>query len=92
MEFEADFKKDGPNVNCCKFSKDNGLLATGGADGVVRVFQLETKDFFSSVKKLHELVGHFETITGVDISPDQRLLISSSSDKSCLIFNLQKGG
>ena len=78
-------------MNCCKFSRDNTLLATGGDDCIVRVYQLDTKDFKSS-NKLLELQGHFAPINAVDISPNKKLLISSSSDRSCLIFDLEKKG
>eukprot|EP00347_Sterkiella_histriomuscorum_P010848 403374692 len=91
QEFQADFKKEEASVNCCKYSKDNSLLATGGDDFVVRVFKLDTKDYKSS-EKILELPGHYEPINAVDFSPDKKLLISSSTDKSCIIFNLEKRG
>ena len=78
-------------MNCCKYSRDNTLSATGGDDFIVRVFKLDTKDFKSS-EKILELPGHYEPINSVDFSPDKKLLISSSTDKSCIIYNLEKRG
>ena len=91
MSFQADFKTVEAAVNCCKYSRDNSLLATGGDDFTVRVFKLNTQDYRSAEKVL-ELLGHYEAINSVDFSPDNKLLISSSSDKSCIIFNLEKKG
>jgi|LauGreDrversion4_2_1035121.scaffolds.fasta_scaffold569249_1 hypothetical protein len=49
MEFVADFKKgDEPSVNCCKFSFDNGLIATGGDDCLVRIFKLDPSSGFKA--------------------------------------------
>lgn len=78
-------------MNCCKFSRDNSLLATGGEDCKVRIYELDIKDYKSS-KMIFELEGHYEPINGVDISPDKKFAISSSSDRSCLIYNLEKRG
>lgn len=63
------------------------MLATGSDDFFVRVFKLDTKDF-KSADKIFELSGHYEPINAVDFSPDNKYLISSSTDKSCIIFNL----
>ncbi|CDW89290.1 serine threonine protein kinase with wd40 repeats [Stylonychia lemnae] len=91
QEFQADFKKEEASVNCCRFSRDNSLLATGSDDFHVRVFKLNTSDY-KSQEKLFELPGHFESINSVDFSPDNKYLISSSTDASCIIFNLEKKG
>ena len=93
MEFVADFKKgDEPSVNCCKFSFDNGLIATGGDDCLVRVFKLDPASGFKApegeFKPILTLEGHCDPVNNVDISPDCKLLVSSSTDRSCIIFNL----
>ena len=67
------------------------MIATGGDDCIVRVFTLDTKDFKSS-NKILELTGHFESVNAVDFTPNKKLLITSSTDKSCLIFDLEKKG
>jgi WD40 repeat protein len=66
------------------------MIATGGDDFIVRVFTLSSD--FKQANLLHELKGHFEPVNSVDISPDKKFLVSSSSDKSCMIFNLEKKG
>ena len=91
QEFQADFKEVEPFLKCSKFSSDNQLLVTGGEDCIVRVYDLNTQDYKSSTKKF-ELQGHSEPITSLDISPDKKYIVSSSSDKSCLIYDLTKNG
>lgn len=58
---------------------------------MVRVFKIETSDFKSS-NKFYELPGHCDPVNAVDISNNNNYLISSSSDRSVLIFNLEKKG
>lgn len=93
-EFQADFKKgDEPSANVCRFSSDNSLIATGGDDCTVRVFKLDPSKGFKTeenepeLRAILTLEGHFEPVNCVDFSPDSKLLISSSTDCSCFIFN-----
>lgn len=67
------------------------MIAAGGDDCIVRVYSLNVTDFKTS-DKIFELEGHFEPINSLDFSKDNKLLVSSSLDKSCLIFNLEKKG
>ena len=76
-------------MNCCRFSIDNQWLATGGEDFNVRLFELDTKDF-SSARMIMEMTGHYDNINSIDISPDKKMLISCSSDRSCIIYNLER--
>lgn len=41
QKFQADFKAEEPNVNCCKWFVDNKSIAVGGDDLVVRVYQFQ---------------------------------------------------
>jgi len=91
LEFTADFKKEEPATNVCRFSSDNRLIGTGGDDCIARVFQLNPDNAFKhegdELKPALCLEGHFEPINCIDFSSDSKLLISSSGDCSCLIFN-----
>lgn len=91
LEFTADFKKEEPAVNVCRFSTDNRLIGTGGDDCVARVFQLNPDNAFKhegeELKPALCLEGHFEPINCLDFSSDSKLLVTSSGDYSCLIFN-----
>lgn len=94
LEFQADFKSNGEAfLNCCRLYKDNSLLATGGDDCKVRLFKLNPEKKFevddpNNIKPVLTMEGHFDSINCVDFSPDGKLLISSSSDSSCFIYNV----
>ena len=102
-EFQGDFKQgDEPFLNCCRLYRDNTLLATGGDDCKVRIFKLNPEDSYKPVCEPLEnkseinspnapvltLEGHWDSINCVDFSPDGKLLVSSSSDSSCFIYNV----
>jgi WD40 repeat protein len=60
------------------FSADGKLLATGGTDRIVRIYQ-------GTALKC-ELKGHTDWITAVAFSPDGKLLASASTDKTARIW------
>jgi WD40 repeat protein len=66
------------------------LLATGGDDTVVRIYQI-SKDFKNHEKKL-DLTMAQGAIQSVDISRDNRLLIAGSKDGTAYIVDLTKNG
>ncbi|MGF1582956.1 MAG: WD40 repeat domain-containing protein [Gemmataceae bacterium] len=58
------------------FSPNGRLVASGGADNTVRIWDLETG------KEVRKCQGHFGTVFGVVFSPDGKHLYSCSEDKT----------
>ena len=67
------------------------MIAAAGDDCIIRLYKLNTTDFKSS-EKMFEMNGHHENVNCLDFSQDDNLLISSSVDKNCFIFNLKQKG
>jgi WD40 repeat protein len=92
----GDFKKgDEAFLNCCKLSNDNCMIATGGDDCNARLYSLTSGKEFSldtlpqaPFNPIVTLEGHNEPVNCVSFSPDQKLLITSSTDRSCIIFSI----
>ena len=67
---------------CLAFSSDNRLIAVGGADRVVRIWNVDTG------QKLASLAGHTLEVTGVTFSPDSRCLATASDDGAIKLWDV----
>lgn len=72
-------------VKAVDLSPDGKIVASGGADFIVRLWDSVTG------KELHKLIGHKMAIHSLAFSPDGRLLASSSGDKKVIIWNVHSG-
>lgn len=67
------------------FSPDSKLVAAGGKDSVVRIWNVESK------KLVHKLNGHSKWVNGVAFAKDGKTLASVSTDQSLRLWNVSTG-
>jgi energy-coupling factor transporter ATP-binding protein EcfA2 len=67
------------------FSPDGRLVASGGSDHMVKIWEVH------SGRLLQQLIGHASTVRSVDFSSDGRLLASGSGDKTVKMWEISSG-
>lgn len=70
---------------CTTFSPDSSMLATGGADGTLDLWDVESGDH------RHKLQGHHRSLRNLVFSSQRQTLLSSSTDHSVRLWDVQSG-
>ena len=70
---------------CLAFSTDGALLASGSADGTVRVWRV------TDGKNVATFAGHTARVLGVGFSTDGKTVWSGSADKTMKLWSLATG-
>jgi ribosomal RNA-processing protein 9 len=71
-------------IIACDLSRDQKLLATGGKDRILRIWNTETKESVARFK------GHFDTITSVKFDNENDNLYTVSADLTLKIWNMRE--
>jgi WD40 repeat protein len=72
-------------VYCAAFNNDGTLLASGGDDGTIRIWNTSTGTLIIT------LLGHPSNVRSVAFSPDGTKLASGSSDNTIKLWNVNTG-
>jgi len=80
---------DAQNANI--FNSKGNILITGGDDANIKVWDVTEQEKGTLVKKNKEISYHTDKILHLDISVDDTLVCSASSDNTCGIFEIQTG-
>lgn len=76
----------GVNQTAVAFSPQDHILAAGGWDGQIRLY-----DFRKGVLVRAPMAGHLDRIVGLNFSPDGKLLVSISWDGTARLWEVASG-
>jgi len=82
---QTDFSEDEPLQRVVRIGRSGKLMATGGTDGHVRLWQ------FPSLKQTVDISAHSKEIDDVDISPNEKLVVSISKDGLAIVWRADCG-
>jgi WD40 repeat protein len=73
-------------VECATFSMDGKYIASGGSDGIIRVWDART-----GRSRLKPLKMHTGAVFCIAFSPDSRQIVSGGADSVILLWDVMKG-
>lgn len=69
--------KDQYQILAVTFNDNSDQVIFGGIENVIKVYDIRKNDI------LYSIVGHFDSITGLSLSPDGSFVLSNSMDNTC---------
>jgi WD40 repeat protein len=87
QELHADlsnFDSHSGYVLCLKFSPDGRMLASGGADRRIRLWNTDTG------KIMYTFDGHQEAVTAIEFMPNGKILVSASADRTIRFWDIEQ--
>jgi dipeptidyl aminopeptidase/acylaminoacyl peptidase len=79
------FEGSAGEVTAVAFSPDGSQMISGGADKLIRLWDVKTG------QDLRRFEGHTDSVTGVAFSPDGKRILSGSSDKTVRLWDAATG-
>jgi len=92
--YVADFNEIDPSINCCAIDiATDDLLATGGDDGVLRIWAFSDKKNEKLGCKIATTCGsgHASPITDCSFSESGHLVATASKDGTCKVWSIGTG-
>jgi WD40 repeat protein len=83
LEYHDTLLADKTRSWAVKFSPRDKILATGGSDKIIKLWDVETR------KQIDILKGHDDSIRAITYSSDGIILASASADSSVLLWSLK---
>lgn len=72
------------NMNCISYSVDGELLASGGEDGKIKLWNINSGFCFLTFSE------HCNAITGLMFSKNKKIIVSSSLDGTVRAYDLNR--
>eukprot|EP00879_Flechtneria_rotunda_P018994 GHRR01019941.1.p1 GENE.GHRR01019941.1~~GHRR01019941.1.p1 ORF type:complete len:160 (+),score=53.29 GHRR01019941.1:62-481(+) len=72
-------------ITCCAVNRRGNLIATGGADCAVKLWDLKTGRLAGTY------AGHTSTVNKLHFSPDDNQLASVANDGTMVLWSMQQG-
>jgi prolactin regulatory element-binding protein len=82
---QTDFSPTEPLQRVVRISPNGSIMATGGVDGFVRLWQ------FPKMLKMVDIKAHTKEIDDLDFSPDNKYLVSLSKDGLGVVWSAANG-
>jgi prolactin regulatory element-binding protein len=74
-----------PYQKVVRVSWDGKLMASGGDDGILRVWT------FPELNPVHEIEAHEKEIDDIEFSPDNTKAVSISKDRRAIVWDIRRG-